>query len=184
MRDFKLQPLPAVAVRLCDELGVAPRLRAHLTLVHDAAVQLCDGIDRKWPALSYDREAVLIGAATHDLGKTLHPAELVGPGNEHEADGPALLIRHGLPPAHARFAGTHGKLALKADATVEDVLVALADNAWKGSRGEALEEAAARKLAELSGQEAWNTFSVLDTILQRIAKHAQARLDYQQTFAR
>ena len=45
----------------------------------------------RWPVLSVDHEAVLYGAATHDIGKVLHPNELDGPGNEHEKDGPALL---------------------------------------------------------------------------------------------
>jgi len=47
-----------------------------LTLVHDAAVEIVDGLDQQFPTLSFDTDAVLFGAASHDLGKMLHPHEL------------------------------------------------------------------------------------------------------------
>jgi hypothetical protein len=179
---FIRAPLPDIAAALCNDLKAPPRLRAHLTLVHDAAFQLCNAIDRKWPKLAYDRDAVLIGAATHDLGKVLHPSELVGPGEDHERDGPALMLKHGLRADKARFAGTHGRASLKPDATLEDMIVALADAVWKGARRDALEKIISVKIASLTGDEVWNTFMTLDSTIQAIAKHAEARLEWQQTF--
>ncbi|MEZ0114050.1 hypothetical protein ABH920_008084 [Catenulispora sp. EB89] len=67
-----------------------PKTVAHLRAVHDVAARLV-----AWAAergLPVDAEAVLFGAATHDIGKALHPAELSGPGSEHEAAGRDLLL--------------------------------------------------------------------------------------------
>ena len=65
-------------------------------------------IDRAWPGLPYARPAVLLGAATHDIGKVLCPAEIQGPGGAHETAGEALLLAHGFRADEARFARTHG----------------------------------------------------------------------------
>ena len=50
---------------------------------------------------------MLFGAATHDIGKTPHPAELSGPGSAHEEAGRELLLSLGGSPRLARFAATH-----------------------------------------------------------------------------
>ena len=47
---------------------------------------------------------MLFGAATHDIGKTMHVAELSAPGSEHEEAGRQLLLAHGISPELARFA--------------------------------------------------------------------------------
>src|SRR4051812_26690558 len=125
-----LRPLPAAAADLLLELQAPPRLAVHLRLVHDVATRLCAGIARQWPQLGFDPEAVAFGAATHDIGKVAHPQELSGPGSEHESAGYRLLVEHGVDPALARFAGTHGSWT--ADGIgVEDLLVSLADKVWK-----------------------------------------------------
>ena len=179
MPEIEIRPLPAIASRLCTDLKASKRLAAHLALVHDAAVQVCDTIDAAWPGLPYDREAVLVGAATHDLGKVLHPRELTGPGSCHERDGPRLLLENGCKPEHARFAGTHGHASDAHDATLEDLLVALADGAWKGARLERLETRISEGLAALAGVDTWETFAVLDATLERIGRDADARLAWQ-----
>jgi hypothetical protein len=66
------------------ELQAPPRLAAHLRLVHDVACQLADWAAIRHPALGYDRDAMLFGAATHDIGKAAFPAEITGPGSAHE----------------------------------------------------------------------------------------------------
>ena len=164
---MKIKPLPPDALRLCGELNAPKRLVEHLALVHDAAVRICAGIDRAWPELSFDKRAVLIGAATHDLGKVRHPSELSRPGNKHVVDGPALLRKHGLPMELTRFASTH-ELWQRCDA-LEDLLVALADHVWKGSRSESLELRVTEMISALTGQEKWKVFGTLDRILERIA---------------
>ena len=86
-----LAPLPAQVVSLLEALHAPPRLVAHLRLVHDVARTIISRLDQAWSSLVYDRQAVLMGAATHDIGKIIHPEELTHPGHEHEKAGEALL---------------------------------------------------------------------------------------------
>jgi len=147
--------------------------------VHDAAVEIVEGLRQQFPTLSFDEEAVLFGAATHDIGKILHPAELTGPGKRHEEDGPALLEHHGVPPELARFARTHGAWS---DETLplEDLLVALADAVWKGQRLEALEAQVVDRIGENTDIEPWEVFDKFDGLLEEIAAHGDERLAWQQ----
>lgn len=89
-----IRELPADAAQILVTLGAPPRLAAHLRAVHDVAHQLTAWLGAHYPELRFDRDAVLFGAATHDIGKAIHTAELSGPGFEHEAAGPAST--HGL----------------------------------------------------------------------------------------
>ncbi|MEE3921724.1 HD domain-containing protein [Micromonospora sp. BRA006-A] len=100
-------PLPGVAVELLAALAAPPRLGAHLRLVHDVAWHLTAAFADRFAAVPFDRQAVLFGAAVHDLGKVEHPAELTGPGSAHEEAGYQLLLRFGVPEERARFAVTH-----------------------------------------------------------------------------
>src|SRR5260370_12798649 len=86
-----LAPLPAQVVSLLEELHAPPRLVAHLRLVHDVARTIISRLDRAWPNLIYDRQAVLIGAATHDIGKIVHPQGFSHPRDAHEKAGDAIL---------------------------------------------------------------------------------------------
>jgi hypothetical protein len=120
---------------------------------------------------------VLFGAATHDIGKVRHPAELSGPGSAHELAGYSLLLSLGIEEASARFARTHGSWDVP-DAPFEDLLVTLADKVWKGKRVPALEE----RVSERLGGPPWETFLALDDELERIAAGADARLAFQAAF--
>jgi putative nucleotidyltransferase with HDIG domain len=111
-------------------LGASPRLSAHLRIVHDVAHQLVDWMTERYPELPFDREAVLFGAATHDIGKTVHTGELSEPGSAHEEAGRALLLARGVEPRLARFAATHAAWT-GPDIAIEDLLVSLADKVWK-----------------------------------------------------
>src|SRR5262245_44897839 len=128
--DPVLRRLPDRAEGLLRELGAPPRLAAHLRAVHDVAHRLVDWLDAEHPELVVDREAVLFGAATHDIGKVVHTAELSGPGSVHEAAGHQLLLDHGIDPAMARFARTHADWTAPG-IVIEDLLVSLADKVWK-----------------------------------------------------
>ncbi len=175
---MKVHKLPPEVTVLFHRLKVPPRLVAHLTLVHDVAATLVEELQKQWPDLSYDKQAMLIGAATHDFGKIIHTAELTKPGTFHEESGPTLLIENGVPEQYARFARTHGRWDQE-PVTVEDLLVALADKIWRGQRNEKLEIAVSQRIAIATNQELWQVYAELDTILAAIAEQADQRLAWQ-----
>ena len=111
--ELRLPPrcrlLPQPAADLLEQLKSLPRLAAHPRVVHDVACQIVDWTDRRDPALSYDRDAMRFGAATHDIGKTIHLAELSEPGSAQEEAGRQLLLAHGISPGPARFAAAAGQ---------------------------------------------------------------------------
>lgn len=106
---LELPPLPPAAQNLCQQLNAPPRLVVHLQFVHEAAGKLVVGLKKGFPGITMDGPAILFSAATPDLGKTIHPEELVASGKKHEGDNPALLISKGIDPSLARFALTHSR---------------------------------------------------------------------------
>jgi hypothetical protein len=176
--DPCLHPLPAEAARLLRDLDAPPRLAAHLRAVHDVARQLVDWTAREHPAVRLDRAAALFGAATHDIGKTAHPAELSGPGSAHEAAGRELLLSQGIAPELARFAETHAAWT-RPDTGMEDLLVSVADKIWKGKRVQELEDLVVARLAAASGRTAWEEFLAFDDLLTAIGEDADRRLAFQ-----
>lgn len=174
-----LRPLPDVATRLLESNQAPPRLVAHLTLVHDVACQLVEAFDQAWPSLQYDREAVRLGAAIHDIGKALVQRELTEPGHEHEIVGEELLLQAGMPSYLARFARTHARWADDPDARLEDLLVALADTWWRGKRDHALDAAICAQIMRQTGKVEWDVFIGLDDIATAITAGADARLQWQ-----
>ncbi|MFE2886580.1 HD domain-containing protein [Streptomyces sp. NPDC059272] len=179
--DTSLLPLPDRVVGLLSELGSPPRLAAHLRAVHDVAHQLVAWLGQHCPAVAFDREAVLFGAATHDVGKTVHVSELSGPGAAHEEAGQALLLAHGVSPELARFAATHASWA-RSPVGLEDLLVSLADKIWKNKRVPGLEDLVVARLAEATGRAVWEEFIALDEVLARIGDGADERLAFQASF--
>ena len=172
-----IRPLPGPVVRLLVRLGAPSRLIAHLTLTHDVAGTLTEEVDRRWPRLGYDREAVLFGAATHDIGKTQEQQELFHPGKEHEQLGEELLLREGIPPESARFCRTHGNW--NSGSAIEDLLVALADAIWKGKRDDTLEELVLHYISTRESDEPWRVYIELDDLLCELGKDADERLVWQ-----
>lgn len=179
--DPSLLPLPDRVAGLLVELGSPPRLAAHLRAVHDVAHQLVDWVERDHRLVAFDREAVLFGAATHDVGKTLHVRELSGPGAAHEEAGRSLLLGHGVSPELARFAATHASWA-RSPVGFEDLLVSLADKIWKNKRVPELEDLVVARLAGASGRAAWEEFIALDEVLAGIGAGADERLAFQASF--
>ncbi|WP_449347474.1 hypothetical protein [Streptomyces xanthochromogenes] len=82
-----LRSLPIAIAELLDKVDAPPRLVAHLRAVHDVAAQLLEWIAIRNLDPGINPKAVLFGVATHDIGKTLHPGELSGPGSQHEEAG-------------------------------------------------------------------------------------------------
>ncbi|MCZ0985246.1 HD domain-containing protein [Streptomyces diastatochromogenes] len=176
--DPPLRPLPERAVALLARVDAPPRLVAHLRAVHDVAAQLVKWVQRHCPWLEFDAEAVLFGAATHDIGKAVHVAELSGPGARHEEAGRELLLNHGVEAGLARFAGTHASWTAPGIG-VEDLLVSLADKVWKDKRVPELEDLVVGRLAGVDGRPAWAWFLELDEVLTGIGEGAGRRLAWQ-----
>ncbi|GAA2417585.1 HD domain-containing protein [Actinomadura vinacea] len=172
--------LPEPVTVLLEAVAAPPRLAAHLRAVHDVACDLVSWIDERYPAAGADAAAVAFGAATHDIGKALHPAELSGPGAQHEPAGYELLLSYGVEERFARFARTHA--AWNEDGIgIDDLLVSLADQVWKGKRVRGLEQLVVDRLAVASGEAPWQAFLALDDVLGMITEGADRRLAYQST---
>jgi hypothetical protein len=175
------RPLSEEIQQIFGQLDVCPRLAAHLSLVHDAAIQIATGLAQHFPELQFDPHAVYFGAATHDLGKVLHPNELTGPGNLHESDGCGLLERLGVPSHLARFTRTHGAWD-REPVAIEDLLVALADTIWKGQRISSLEDLIVNRISQVIGEARWEVFGTLDEIVTVITEKGDERLEYQRQY--
>ncbi len=171
-----VQKLPPEITDLLEKIGASQRLIAHLTLVHDVALKIIHGLGELWPCLEYDKQAVIIGAATHDVGKAIYTTELTEPGNLHEAVGSSLLIEHGFPDSYARFARTHGQWEQSSD--VEDWLVALADKVWKGARHKELEGRIVQHISLACKEEVWTVYTKFDDLIASIAEGADERLHW------
>ncbi|MEU1390590.1 MULTISPECIES: phosphohydrolase [unclassified Nonomuraea] len=174
-------PLPKHIAELLSDVGSPLRLVAHLRAVHDVAHQLVAWLERHRPTLIFDHEAVLFGAATHDIGKAVHPGELSGPGSAHEEAGQALLLGRGVNPEHARFAATHASWT-RQDVGLEDLLVSLADKIWKNKRVPDLEDLIVARLSEATGRATWEELIALDEVLSHIGDGADERLAFQASF--
>ncbi|HSM54777.1 MAG TPA: HD domain-containing protein [Candidatus Sulfomarinibacteraceae bacterium] len=181
--SLALHQLPAEAVAVIEALSVSPHLLAHLVLVHDVAARLVQGIQLRWPDLSFDADAVQFGAAVHDIGKVQHPEEMTGPGSKHHAAGVALLETHGMSSQRARFARTHATWERERDIRFEDLLVALADIVWAGGRNQKLEDAVTTHLAASEGSAVWEAYMGLDDILTQLSAQSDLRLIWQTQFA-
>ncbi|MFE3760829.1 HD domain-containing protein [Streptomyces sp. NPDC059104] len=171
----------SAVAELLRSLQAPPRLAAHLRAVYDVAVELTDWVSDRYPGLAVNRDAVLFGAATHDVGKSLHPEELSGPGSAHEAAGRDLLLEHGVPPGLARFAATQASWD-DPNVTIEDLLVSTADKVWKDKRVSDFEDRLLQALAAATGREPWEEYLALDDLLTSLGADASHRLTFQATF--
>ncbi|MFC9846355.1 HD domain-containing protein [Streptomyces sp. NPDC060223] len=176
-----LRPLPDRVAELLESLDAPPRLAAHLRAVHDVAHQLVDWVEERQPALRFDREAVLFGAATHDIGKTVHVGELSGLGSAHEEAGRELLLANGFSAGLARFAGTHAAWG-GPDIGIGDLLVSVADKVWKNKRVAELADLVVGRLSEASGRTTWEEFLALDDFLVAVGEGADRRLAFQAAY--
>ncbi len=174
-----LQPLPDRVVALLREVKAPARLVAHLRAVHDVAHRLLDVHDVNWPEIPVDGAAVCFGAATHAIGKALHPKELSSPGGKHVLAGLDLLLRNGVDERLARFAVTHEHWRELDDITIEDLLVALADQVWRGERDEDLVRALVDLIAHTDDREPFEVFVYLDKGLEPIVEGGPDRVAFQ-----
>jgi hypothetical protein len=125
--------------------------------------------------LEFDREWIRLGVAIHDVGKILHPSELVEKGNRHEAAGEILLLERGIDPKIARCCRSHAQWQ-QLECSFEELVVALADNLWKGKRNPELERQVIAKVACMCRQDDWTIFVCLDDRFEEIAATGDRRL--------
>jgi hypothetical protein len=170
----------ATAIRTGDDahaflraLGAPARLIAHARLVGEAAAALVAKLDAL--GVACDSDLVSCGAALHDVGKILVPGELSGPGSEHEAAGERLLLAQGLPAELAKICRSHAQWR-QGGCSFEELLIALADQLWKGSRCADLELAVIDAAAARLGKQRWDLFIELDGAFEDIAARGVERL--------
>lgn len=163
---------------LCARLQAPERLIAHLTLVHDVACQITTGLDSLFPSLSINSVIVKMGAAVHDIGKVIHPEELTASGSLHEVAGQPLLMEQGFSDEIACCARSHGRW-FTPQLSLEELLVALADTVWKGTRSEPLELKIVDLISRRLNRPKWQVFDGVDCLLDRITKVAESRLAWQ-----
>ena len=179
--SLRLRPLPDEAAALLFELDAPPRLAAHLRAVHDVAAQILEWMQSRYPAIAVDVATTLAGAALHDIGKVRHRDELSGPGSSHEDSGYRLLRSRGVGEAVAGLVRDHGSWS-RPDASMELLLVSLADSVWKDKRLVDLEQLVVDRIARVTGAEPWAVFADLDEVLTAIGSRAVERLAYQNQY--
>ena len=176
--EVKLLDLPTEVEELLEILDSPLRLKRHLGIVHTTAVEILTQLKTAWPNLEINRELILFGAATHDIGKTEITDELYESGKLHELAGMRILLNHGFTNEQSRFALTHGNWqdeSLK----IEDLLVALSDKIWKGNRIDDLEKLVGQKLSSILNCDYWDVYVKLDSILSQVALGADEKLNWQ-----
>jgi HD domain len=159
--------------KFLQNLGASPHLMQHVKLVGEAAELLI--LQFQQLDISFDSDWIRLGVVFHDVGKILHPSELIKKGNEHETAGEILLLSHGVDPKIARCCRSHGQWQ-QIECDFEELVVALADNLWKGKRNTELENKVITKVANMCHQDYWNIFIGLDSGFEKIAAQGDLRL--------
>ena len=109
------------------------------------------------------------------MGKTIHKDELSKHGSKHEAEGERLLLKHNVDPRIAAICAKHTSWE-KIDLSLEELIVSLSDNLWKGKRAEKLENMVIDKVAGLLKRDRWDLFIEMDNFFEEIASHGPERL--------
>jgi hypothetical protein len=171
--NFNDPMTPPAAVTVLIALGAPDRLTRHGEIVSEVATELSAALAKI--GVTHNSALVRIAAVLHDVGKVVHPEELDGPGNKHEAAGERLLIEHGCSPELARFCRSHGQWDSN-HLTCEEVIMALSDAIWKGERSARLEKLLITDVSQQLGLSEWEAFLMLDPIFERLANAADERL--------
>jgi hypothetical protein len=161
------------AYGMLQRLGASYRLICHVKLVGEAADVLIAKLQQL--QVPVDDRFVRLGVAFHDTGKILHPEELSAKGTHHEAAGERLLIANGVDPNLARCCRSHGQWQTM-DCSFEELLVALADNLWKGKRNAPLEDEVIQRIVTFGQKDYWEIFMEMDACFEAIAAEGHSRL--------
>jgi len=161
------------AISLLRKLGAKNRLLTHIKLVGKAAKIIIAKLKKL--GLHINEKLVRIGVVVHDAGKIVHPEELAQPGNQHEQAGFELLLKNDVQPEIARFCLSHARWR-ETECSFEELVVALADNLWKGKREEELELMVVDQTAKNIGKNRWDIFTDMDSCFESIAADGPNRL--------
>ncbi len=164
---------PEDAFNLLERLGAPQRLIKHLELVGEVGGEVISKLDDL--GVQYDKLFVQVGIAIHDAGKIVHPNELEKGGNLHEAAGEKLLLEHGVDAKIARCCRSHAQYA-SMSVSFEELIIALADTLWKGSREADLELQVIDGVAARLRTDRWELFQTLDGVFEEIAADGDERL--------
>jgi HD domain len=164
---------PGEARVLLITLGAPARLIGHVELVGEAAEVLVATLDRL--LVPVDSTFIRCAVILHDAGKIQHTQELDAAGSDHEPAGEALLLSLGVAPTLARCCLSHARWT-HMSCSLEELIVALADNLWKGKRLANLETAFVKSVCQRSGLRFWDIFIELDACFEAIAAGGDGRL--------
>jgi CRISPR/Cas system-associated endonuclease Cas3-HD len=172
-QQLKIFKSVRAAYRSLAELGAPPHLIQHVKLVGEAAEMLI--VQFQQLDLEFDSDWIRLGVVFHDTGKILHPTEFVEKGNRHELAGEILLLEQGIDPKIARCCRSHGQWQ-QLECSFEELVIALADNLWKGKRNRELEDRVIAKVAQMLSKDYWDVFGCLDDRFEEIAANGDLRL--------
>ena len=161
------------ALNLIDQLGAPSHLKAHVTLVGEAADLLISTVSDLGIKLDFD--FIRAGVVVHDIGKIVHTNEMTGLGSEHEPEGEKMLLERGVSPRLARVCMSHARWD-QMNCTFEELLIALSDKLWKGKRVESLELKVVDFSAQYLNKGRWDLFPDLDIKFEEIASGGHERL--------
>ena len=161
------------AFNLLERLGAPRRLIKHLELVGEVGDEVISKLDDL--GVQYDKRFVQVVIAVHDAGKIVHPNELEGGGNLHEAAGEKLLLEQGVCAQIARCCRSHSQYA-SMSVSLEERFIAFADTFWKGSRDADLELRIIDGVAAPLQTDRWELFQTLDSLFEEIAAGGDERL--------
>jgi hypothetical protein len=161
------------AYQLLELLGAEKRLLTHAKLVSEAVEVLLKTVEQL--GVEMDSNLVRLGTALHDAGKIRYPNELNEPGHQHEPAGEQLLIEKGVQKEIARFCLSHARWQ-QIPCSLEELLVALAYQLWKGKRIEELELKVIDEITKRLRQDRWKLFLPLDNCFESIASKGAERL--------
>lgn len=153
-------------IQLLKDLKASRSLINHHELVIETAERILDRLPTVVKRL-IDRDSVLIGCSVHDIGKIIKPAEENKPGKNHELAGRDLLLSLGVSPKIARYCMIHS--LPEENLYLEELLVGITDNLWKGSRDLSKELCFYQKSTTLLNHKDELLFKKLDDVFERLS---------------
>jgi hypothetical protein len=162
------------AYNLLKKLEAPACLLTHIKLVGEALEEIIGFLSEY--NLPIDYNFARLGVVLHDAGKIVHSREFSESGNKHEAEGNRLLLENGVAPELAQCCISHAQND-GIDCSIEELLVALSDTIWKGTRAEKLELRIVDKIAALMGKERWDIFMEFDGCYESVASSGGKRLE-------